>query len=830
MKRKIVISLLILFLISASGAALATFNIASTTATLSRLVTLHQIEDLRHHLIISIQSVQSDLYTMHTMLGHKVDSVVDHVSHLEEAARTCGSCHHEPEVAKKIEAVQNMMEKYQDALSYYITASADKQRIDRLKSDAAAIGNTILGMTEDMSVKATQKIDNTTRDAMTQIARARFILFGTMAATFILGALVAVNLTRSITQPINALVGATRTVAAGDLSHTIEVRDQTEFGELAKNFNRMIAVLKESYAKLEREVAERRETEDALRESEERYALAARGANDGLWDWNVKTNTVYYSIRWKSMLGYPEPEVGSGLWEWVDRIHADDRNRFEAKIAAHLGSQDPHFECEYRIRQKGGVFRWVLCRGISVRDENGKVYRMAGSQTDITARKAAEEQLLYDAFHDALTGLPNRALFMDRLQHVIANSTRHPDQLYAVLFLDLDRFKVINDSLGHVVGDKLLAEVGHSLRVSLRPGDTVARLGGDEFAILLEKIDNEGDAADVAMRIQHAFSVPFTIDGHEVYASQSIGIAMKSPLYERPEQILRDADIAMYQAKAKGKSRFEFFDTTMHAGILDRLQLEADLRRAVEHHEGFVLHYQPIMDLKHHRLVGFEALVRWNHPSRGLIFPLEFIPLAEETGMILPLSELIIREACSQLRIWQAQYNATPPLKMSLNVSGIQFLQAGFADRLIETLGEFSIDPATLAIEITESMIMEHTETAVATMVRLQSLGIHIHIDDFGTGYSSLSYLHHFPVNALKIDKTFISKMLLNDENREIVKTIITLAQNLKMDVIAEGVEEAEQLLGITNMECRYGQGYLFSHPLPPEAMDAWMKTGNISI
>jgi len=828
MKRKIVLSLLILFLISGSGAVLSTVLITSTTSTLSRLITLHQIEDLRQRLIISIQAVQSDLYTVHTMLGHKVDTIVDNVAKLDEAAAACGGCHHEPQIAKDIAEMQDLVRHYQEELSYYITASANKGRIDKLKLETAATGNDVLNKTEGMTVRAAKKLEETTALAMDRVKVARLILILTMIITVGLGIIVAIHLTRSITEPINTLVTATRAMTEGNLGQTIALNDKTEFGELASHFNVMRIAMKENYSELVREITERRQTADALRESEERYALAAEGANDGLWDWNVRNNTVYYSFRWKSMLGFDDAEIGNTLDEWMSRVHPDDREKVEAKLSAHINSQSPQFECEHRVRHQDGTYRWMLNRGLAVRDERGKAYRMAGSQTDITARKRAEAQLLYDAFHDALTGLPNRALFMDRLEHVLAGTRRHPSSLYGVLFMDLDRFKVINDSLGHSVGDKLLIEVGKRLKSSLRPGDTVARLGGDEFAILLENITDTADAEEITRRIEQALTAPYTIQGNEIVTGQSIGIALRSERYEWPEQILRDADIAMYEAKSKGRARHEFFDTDMHASIIDRLQLESDLRIAVEHRDGFVLHYQPLMDLKDGRLVGYEALVRWKHRTRGLIYPLEFISLAEETGLIVPLSDWILREACRQLHLWQLKHPKQPALKMSVNVSSRLLLLPGFADSVAEVVRAEGIDAGSLAIEVTESMIMEHTGTAIETMTRLQQMGVHIHIDDFGTGYSSLSYLHSFPVNALKIDRSFIARMTADHENQEIVQTIIALAQNLKLEVIAEGVELDHQLETIKGLDCNYGQGFLFSKPLTAEAMDAWMDSEKI--
>lgn len=828
MKRKVIFSLLALFLFSVTGALTATIYIRNTTATLSKLIQLHQIESFRQQLIISIQTVQSELYTIGTSFGHDINIVADNVLSLREAATRCGECHqyHSPDVITRIGLIQTDIRQYEDALSRYLTASANSQRFPRLKLEAAEIGNRMLSRTESMSRESAAKLSLTTASVMNKINKVHIILYVTIIATFGFGAVVAVHLTKSVTRPIETLVQATRAIADGDLSHKIilDPKDnKTEFGELASHFNAMSDALKENYEELQQEIKERREAEEALRESEERYALAARGANDGLWDWDIRHNRVHYSYRWKSMLGYEDEEIGDTLNEWLFRVHPIDREQLEARLTAHINNQQPHFECEFRIQHKNGTYMWVLSRGLAVRDESGRATRMAGSQTDITSRKTAEEQLQYDAFHDALTGLPNRALFMDRLEHAIAGSRRHAS-LFAVLFLDLDRFKVINDSLGHSVGDGLLVEVGRRIKSCVRPGDTVARLGGDEFAVLLEQMVQPDDAEEITRRIETSLSAPYQIQGHEIVTTQSIGIAISSERYEWPEQIIRDADIAMYEAKAGGKARHEFFDSTMHANIIDRLQLEADLRLAIEHKEGFVLHYQPIMDIKTHSLTGFEALVRWHHKSRGIIYPLDFIPLAEETGLIGPLSELIIHEACRQLRFWQTKYPANPPLRVSVNISSRILLRPGFADSITAVLKEENLQPGSLAIEVTESAIMEHTSAALETMAQLQAMGVHIHIDDFGTGYSSLSYLHSFPVNALKIDRSFISKMTTN-ENQEIVKTIITLAQNLKLEVIAEGVEEEHQLSIIKDLACQYGQGFLFSHPLSVKEMDAWIAS-----
>ncbi|MGC1453575.1 MAG: EAL domain-containing protein [Nitrospirota bacterium] len=521
------------------------------------------------------------------------------------------------------------------------------------------------------------------------------MLAGTVTVTLIAGAVAARNLIKGIAQPVNTLVKATRMIASGDAGHTVDYQDKTELGELASHINAMSISLKNSYTKLEDEVAE---------------------------------------------------------------------------------------------------------------------------------RKRIEEKLTHDVFHDALTGLPNRTLFMDRLQHAITTSQRRAGTpFYAVLFCDIDRFKVINDSLGHLIGDQVLVMVARKLIDCVRPGDTVARLGGDEFAILLENISDPAHAIEVADRAKRSLSTPLSIKGNDIYPSLSIGIAIDTDWYERPEQPLRDADIAMYEAKDRGNASYEVFDAEMHANILNRMQLETDLRGAVDRKE-FILYYQPIIDLKVQQLTGFEALVRWNHPTRGLIYPLEFIPLAEENGLISQIGEWILHEACRELKRLQVQYPHQPPLTMSINISSKQFAHQDLVRMLSGFLAETEVDPHSIALEITESMIMENVDAAVETMNMLREMGIQIHIDDFGTGHSSLSYLHRFPINALKIDRSFISKLTADGSNKEIITSIISLANSLKVDVIAEGVEMEHQLSNIRKMECGFCQGFLLARPLAEHDIDAWMQ------
>jgi diguanylate cyclase (GGDEF)-like protein/PAS domain S-box-containing protein len=551
--------------------------------------------------------------------------------------------------------------------------------------------------------------------------------------------------------------------------------------------------------------------QEGLRESEERYALAARGANDGLWDWNLQANVVYFSPRWKSMLGYEENEIKDKPDEWFDRIHDADRERVNQEIAAHQEGSVPQFESEHRVLHKDGTFRWMLCRGLAVHNGSGKTLRMAGWQTDITEGKVS----------DPLTGLPNRLLFTDRVGRLIKHAKRRKDYLFAVLFLDLDGFKMINDSLGHLVGDQLLVGVAGRLEKCLRATDTVARLGegfivarmgGDEFTVLLDDLKDPGDAKQAAERLMKTLTSPFMLGGREVFTSISIGIALSNPSYEQAEDILRDADTAMYRAKSMGKARFEIFDADMRASVVARLQLEMDLRRALEREEFYNV-YQPIVSLAAGQIVGFEALLRWHHPTRGQLGPEEFITVAEETGLIRDLGWWNLREACRQMTEWRAGYNAYSQLTMSVNLSPKQFLQPNLVEDIGSLLRELNLPPQALKLELTESTVMGDPAAAIEMLQQIKSLGISLAIDDFGTGYSSLSYLHRFPLDTLKIDRSFISS-IGNGEDTEIARTILPMASNLHLDVVAEGVETIEQLVLLKKLQCKYGQGYYFSKPL----------------
>ena len=553
-----------------------------------------------------------------------------------------------------------------------------------------------------------------------------------------------------------------------------------------------------------------------LAHANERFALAAKGANDGLWEWDLESGAVWLSARWTSLLGSPEIEGEADLDDWFGRVNPEELPRLRQALGDHVAGLSAHFEHTARMRHADGTWRWMLARGLAVRDDSGRVQRVAGSLTDVTERKQFEEQLLHDAFHDVLSGLPNRALFLNRLAHSIARAQRRSTYLFAVLFLDLDRFKLVNDSLGHRTGDTLLVHIARRLEGCVRPGDTVARLGGDEFTILLDDLEDPADADLVAHRIQDALSHPFFVDRHEIVTSVSIGIALSTHGYLHPEDLIRDADTAMYRAKAEGKARHRVFDMEMHKDAVSRLKLEADLRRAVIRNE-FEVHYQPIVNLGTGVVEGFEALVRWEHPDRGLVYPDEFIPVAEETGMINAIGWTVLRQACRQTVRWTRDFASQGPLRISVNLSARQFHQAELVRGVVSVLSESGLAPEALRLEITETALMEAASQSNVVLGALREHGIRVAIDDFGTGYSSLNYLHDFEIDGLKIDRSFIGR-IQPDIQPEIVQTILDLGRNLGMTVIAEGVETDLQLARLRELGCPYGQGYFFARPLDESA------------
>jgi diguanylate cyclase (GGDEF)-like protein/PAS domain S-box-containing protein len=566
-----------------------------------------------------------------------------------------------------------------------------------------------------------------------------------------------------------------------------------------------------------RDITERRRAAEAMRESEERYALAALGSNDGLWDWDLRRNRIFLSDRWKEQVGARDGEIGDDPDQWFDRVHPDDRERLFADLHTHLEGRSPHLEVEHRVRHFDGSWRWMLVRGAAVRDGEGKAYRLAGSQTDITARKRAEEKLLHDALHDGLTGLPNRSLFMDRLGQALAYQRRREDYRFAVLFLDVDRFKTVNESLGHTQGDVLLVEVARRLRGIARPGDTVARLGGDEFALLLGDFADPEEPVRTAGRLQEALAAPYDLEGTEVFTTASIGVAAGSRDYAQPEDLLRDADTAMYRAKESGRARHAVFHPSMHALARAQLQLDTDLRRAIEREE-LRLRYQPVVSLRSGQIAGCEALIVWEHPSRGIIPPGDFIPTAEETGLIVPIGRWALEQACLDAKAWNDALAHGPPVPVSVNLSAKQLVRPELLDDVRGALAKSGLEARRLRLEVTESVIMENAGPAALMLNQLKALSVGLLLDDFGTGYSSLSYLHNFRFDTLKIDRSFVSRLERSGKEAEIVRTIVSLGRVLQMEVVAEGVETAAQLQHLILLGADLAQGFWFSRPVDAKA------------
>jgi diguanylate cyclase (GGDEF)-like protein/PAS domain S-box-containing protein len=577
------------------------------------------------------------------------------------------------------------------------------------------------------------------------------------------------------------------------------------------------------YQRSRKEISERVRAEVALRESDERYSLAVKATKDGIWDWNLTTHQIYYSPRWKSILGYKDEELDASPQEWLNRVHPTDRKHLEAAISAYLQSSEPHFEHEHRMLHKDGTYCWVLTRGFAVRDTNGKPFRIVGSQSDITDRKLAEERLIHNAFHDTLTSLPNRALLLDRLKQVIARKKRWPDKTFSVLYLDLDNFKNINDSLGHETGDQLLVTVAEILKTNLRTLDTVARLGGDEFILLLADTHDMERAYEIAQRILKSLSTPKDLNGHDVFITASIGIISCEMEYEDPEQLLRDADIAMYYAKSRGRARYEVFKLEMRNNFLEQLSLENDLRHAIENNE-LLLTYQPILSLETYALFGFEALLRWEHPVKGRLCPKDFLSIAESTGLIMAIDHWALQTAACQFSKWLKEGPVDPQLSINVNLSAKYLRHRNLVGEVEQILNETGLDARRLKLEVTESVIMENSQSIISTLERLREMGVDIHIDDFGIGYSSLAYLHQFPVQVLKIDRSFISNSYNGEHQPELIRTMLHLASDLGLEAIAEGIENRIQLDQLQKLGCKFGQGFLFSPPLEENAAQSILR------
>ena len=560
-------------------------------------------------------------------------------------------------------------------------------------------------------------------------------------------------------------------------------------------------------ARIATHLAHKRTVAD-LRDSEERYALAVLGANDGLWDWNLATGEVYWSPRWRSILGLDNEKLGTSADEWLLRVHPEDIESVRAALTAYLSNASGHFESEHRVRHRDETYRWVRCRGAAVRTEAGVASRLAGSLTDITEVKLA----------DALTGLPNRLLFLDVVERAIKRTERRSEYGFAILALSLDRFRIVHDSLGPLAADRLLVAVARRLQSSLRatdvvirdePGYTLARLGGDEFMVLIDDITDAGAAVLVAERLRKSLEYPFDVDGHQIFASARVGIASSASGYSRADEILRDAAIALNRA-TQASTPYEIFDPGMRMRALTRLQFETDLRNAIDEH-AFEMHYQPIVSLRSGRIAGFEALLRWRHPVRGLVPPADFISVAEDTGMIIDIGRLTLAESCKQMATWLADFGAAAPQLMCANVSSKQLAYAGLMTEIAATLRTTGLLAENLKLEITESAFINDVPAAQSTLNHARAMGIGWSLDDFGTGFSSLSFLHRLQINTVKVDRSFVSEIGKGAKGSEMVRAIVGLAHTLGMDVVAEGVETAEQAEALKALGCEYAQGFFFS-------------------
>jgi len=561
--------------------------------------------------------------------------------------------------------------------------------------------------------------------------------------------------------------------------------------------------------------------EHRLKRSEERFALIADAANDGLWEWDLRRDELYASARWRALVGLEGAAGVCRPQEWLDRVHADDIGPLKAALDAHLSGATEYFQYEHRIRVAATTYRLFQCRAVAVRGPHERPVRLAGSLTDVTERAIVQEQLRSVGTHDPLTGLCNRAVFVEQLGRRLEDLKARRGGRFATLYLDLDRFKVVNDSLGHMVGDQLLTAVSRRLEACLRPGDALARLGGDEFAVLVHGLSDETQANAVAMRIQDALKEPVMIGRREVFTSASIGIAFAGRDYNSPEDIMRDADTAMYHAKSRGKARHELFDADMHARVLDRLGLENDLRRAIDQRD-LVVHYQPIVSLASRRCVGFESLVRWTRKGKP-VPPSTFIPIAEEIGLIEPLGTWVLEQACAAFADWQRRFPDRGLEYVTVNVSGRQLMQQNLLQVVEEAVRSAGMRPCDLCLEITETALMDRPGDCARVLDELREFGVKVYLDDFGTGFSSLSHLHKLPVDALKIDRSFVTSLLLPDRPA-IVESILALARTLKTGVVAEGIEDDVQASELERLGCTHAQGYLFSRPKPADAIEEMLE------
>ncbi|WHH60305.1 EAL domain-containing protein [Petroclostridium sp. X23] len=567
------------------------------------------------------------------------------------------------------------------------------------------------------------------------------------------------------------------------------------------------------------------ENEESLKDSEERFRLALEGSNDIIWDMDIKNSKLFVSSRWTETLSFEEIEMPRDLKSWKDLIHPDDVENTLRMIRVHIMNKTPFYQDEHRLRTKDGKYKWFLHRGKAVWDVNGKPIRIAGSYTDISERKSTEEVIHQMAYYDSLTGLPNRTLLVDTLKNALTEA-KAKKSMVSVMFLDLDNFKTINDTLGHTYGDLLLKNVGEMLGRYLKKGEMVARLGGDELVIIQPEIYSVEQVTSLASRIITSLEHPWILDDREFYVSSSIGIAIYPKDGQDEYTLLKNADIAMYHAKELGKNTYQLFNQSMNIKIMERLDMENSLRHALERNE-YTVAYQPQIDIKTGKIVGAEALIRWVHPVWGTISPMKFIPIAEETGLIVPISEWMLRTACGQNKLWQQA--GLPSIKMAVNLSARQFQQQGLVEMVARMLDDVGMNQQWLELEITETIAMQNLDYAIIILNKLQQMGIQVSLDDFGTGYSSLNYLRRLPINTLKIDKSFVRDITHSNCEQAIARSLISIAHSMDLEVVAEGVETEEQLFFLKRENCDKAQGYLFSKPIPAEELEELLRKQMIS-
>lgn len=581
----------------------------------------------------------------------------------------------------------------------------------------------------------------------------------------------------------------------------------------------------QEHGKAARQIDDHLTNQRQLLLDQERHSLASSAAVVGLWDWDFKQNHVYFYANWKAVAGYDEEDIGQTVHDWLEKVHPNDQERVKLELAASIDSENPRYVSEYRFLNKDGTYRWILNQAAIVRDEKGGVIRLTGTHVDITDRKQREESLLYNAFQDALTGLLNRPLFLNRMEHALVRYRRKENSMFAIVTLELNEFEQIISLNGRLGSDRLLLMVGELLKKHLRSHDSIAHFGNGQYAILVEELQDEDDASRATREILDIFDQPFVLDGNVLNISASCGIAFNLADYTQADEILRDVEIAMRSARVEGKSNIKIFSPQLRDRMRAKIESGIDIRRAIENNE-LEIFYQPIIGFDQGNIIGFEALVRWTHPERGLIAPDEFIHVAEENGLIIDLDRWVLKNACLQIKEWQQQEVIPNPLiSVSVNVSAELINENGFLDYVEETLNLHQLQPLSLKLEITERSMVKNNDSTKHLLSNLLSLGVQVQIDDFGIGYSSLGYLSHLPLEGLKIDRSFVRGILTNDRQKEIVNAIVSLTSRLNVNVVAEGVETLEQLEYLKNIGCDFGQGFLIARPLCSLDVPVWLES-----